>query len=143
MLNDLKQFISQKDNAILENIFSFYATEGVDEFMKEKIEEWDFAMTVLLIIFGPNFINALCYMIHLMLLDSSGKDTRQISREKYQFYLSQHTEFLSSVWKWLNHEWTEKYDVDIDPFDDNTFPFKVPMDEFPQTSNDSLISINY
>ena len=46
VVNYLKQFISQKDNAILLKIFRFYATEGVDEFIKEKIAEWDFTMTV-------------------------------------------------------------------------------------------------
>ena len=45
VVNDLKQFISQKDNVILEKIFRFYANEGVDEFIKENVAEWDFAMT--------------------------------------------------------------------------------------------------
>ena len=44
-MNDLKQFISQKDNALLQKDFSYYVTKGVDKFIKEKLEEWDFVMT--------------------------------------------------------------------------------------------------
>ena len=39
VMNDLKQIISQKDNTLLQQFFNFYATQGVDEFIKEKIEE--------------------------------------------------------------------------------------------------------
>ena len=46
VVNDLKQFTSQKDNALLEKIFGFYTTEEFDESIKEKIVEWDFAMTM-------------------------------------------------------------------------------------------------
>ena len=45
VVNDLKQLISQKDNALLENVFS-HTTQGVDECIKKKIEEWDFVMTL-------------------------------------------------------------------------------------------------
>ena len=42
----MKQFISQNDNAILQKTLNFYTTQEVDEFIKEKIEERDFAMTL-------------------------------------------------------------------------------------------------
>ena len=44
--NDLKQFVSQKGNVLLQKKSNLYATQGVDEFIKEKIKEWDFAMTL-------------------------------------------------------------------------------------------------
>ena len=92
---------------------------------------------------GPNFINVVSVIqFSLMLLNSSCKDTRQTSAEKFEFYSSRHTEFTSTVQKWLNHEWKETFDVDLDPFDKTTFPCTVPLVEFILTSNDSLISIN-
>ena len=35
VVNDLKQFISQKDNEILQNVFDMYADQSVHDFMKE------------------------------------------------------------------------------------------------------------
>ena len=45
MLNDLKQFISQKDNHLIFKNFDVYADLEVDDFIKEK-KEWDLAMAV-------------------------------------------------------------------------------------------------
>ena len=52
-------------------IFRFYATEGVDEFIKEKIAEWDFAMTVTEMnkeneLFGSDFEISLISIIYKM-----------------------------------------------------------------------------
>ena len=77
-----------------------------------------------------------------MLLDSSCKDTRQMSAETFEFYSSQHTEFTSAVRKWLNHEWKETFNVDVVLFDETLFPFIAPVGEFILTSNDSSTSIN-
>ena len=46
VVNDFKPFISQKDNTLLKKILNFYATQRVDEFIKENKIEWDFAMTL-------------------------------------------------------------------------------------------------
>ena len=46
-MNDLKQFISQKNSNLLQKHFGSYAKQEVDDFIKEKIEELDFAMTLM------------------------------------------------------------------------------------------------
>ena len=43
-MNDLKQFISQKDNEILQYVFDMYADQSVHDFTKENIDEWDVVM---------------------------------------------------------------------------------------------------
>ena len=45
VLNDLKQFISQNGNVLLQKN-GIHDTQGVDEFIKDKIVEWDFMMTL-------------------------------------------------------------------------------------------------
>ena len=34
------------------------------------------------------------------------------------------------VKKRLNHEWVQTFNVDVDPFDETTFPFILPEEEF-------------
>ena len=65
------------------------------------------------------------------------------SAQKIETNLSQHTKFTSDDPKWLNHEWKETFDLDVDPFDETTFLFKVPLGKFILKSNDALISINW
>ena len=67
---------------------------------------------------------------------------KRLQRNLSFIQVDRHTEFTSVVQKWLNHEWKEEFDVDVDPFDKATFPCIVPMGEFILASNDSLISIN-
>ena len=45
VVNDLKQFISQKDNALLQNL-DIYGDQDVNDFIKEKREEWNFSMAL-------------------------------------------------------------------------------------------------
>ena len=40
----MKQFISQKDSDLLQKLFGIYVNQEVNDFIKEKIEEWYFAM---------------------------------------------------------------------------------------------------
>ena len=42
----LKQFISQKDSDFLKFFLHIYANQEVNDFIKEKIDEWDFAMAL-------------------------------------------------------------------------------------------------
>ena len=46
MVNDLKQFVSQKHNDLLQNIFDIYEGKEVDYFFKENIDELDFAIVM-------------------------------------------------------------------------------------------------
>ena len=43
MVSDLKQFISQKDSDLLKKI-AIFVDQKVNEFIKKKIDEWDFVM---------------------------------------------------------------------------------------------------
>ena len=38
VVNDLKKFISQKNNDILQKLFGIYANQKVNDFIKEKID---------------------------------------------------------------------------------------------------------
>ena len=44
LVNDLKQFLSQKDNDILQKSFDVYEDEEINDFIKEKVEELVFAL---------------------------------------------------------------------------------------------------
>ena len=80
VVNDLKQFISQKDNALFQ-FFGIYADLEVDEFIKEKIEEWEFVMTLTEInkehkLFGGNFkifLMSIIYKMQIIVLQDESK----------------------------------------------------------------------
>ena len=77
-MNELKQFISQKDNSVLQKFFRYYVTQGSDDFIKEKIEEWDFVMTLTEMnkeyeLFGSDFeilIIDIIYKMQIIILQS-------------------------------------------------------------------------
>ena len=76
VVNDLKALISQKDNEMLQNIFDIYADQEGNDFIKEKIEEWDFIITCAF--FGGDFEIFLMNMIYKMQIiinrSDSGKE---------------------------------------------------------------------
>ena len=45
-VNDLKDFIFKKDNDVLQKDFDIHTDQDVNDFIKEKIEEWDFCVGI-------------------------------------------------------------------------------------------------
>ena len=45
MVNGVKDLITEKDNEMLQKVFDIYVDQEVNDFIKKKIVEWDFAMT--------------------------------------------------------------------------------------------------
>ena len=95
VVNDLKQFISQKDNALFQ-FFGIYADLEVDEFIKEKIEDWEFVMTLTEINkehkrFGGNFkifLMSIIYKMQIIVLQDESKG----------LILGTNTEIFSLFW---------------------------------------------
>ena len=44
VVNDLKEIITERETEMLRYVFDIHASQEVNNFMKQKIEEWDFAM---------------------------------------------------------------------------------------------------
>ena len=82
VVNDLKEFISQKDNEILQNVFDIHIDQEVNDFTKEKIDKWDFAMASMEmnmkhLRFGSHFgiflVSMICKM-QIIILKNDPKD---------------------------------------------------------------------
>ena len=93
-MNDLKQIISQKDNALLQKILNFYATQGVDEFIKEKIEEWDFAMILTEMnkkheLFGGDFeilLMSIIYKMPIIIFQNDSKGLLMVTNTESLYF---------------------------------------------------------
>ena len=83
----------------------------------------------LLIFSDPNFIIVVCALFSIILLNSLNREARCDSQSKAK---EQHgkVKISSANHEWLNHEWMLTYDVDVQPFNEATFPLLAPEGEF-------------
>ena len=98
-----------------------------------------FIFNFIFIFLDTDFMNGVFTLFSLIVLNSSYKETKSIYPYKMIAQYGQVTDISSMVWKWLNHEWMQTWDVNVVPFNETTIPHIVPEGEFILKSNYSLI----
>ena len=75
-------------------------------------------------------MNVVPALFSLILLNSAYRNTTSIFLLKSIKQNGKVNEISSIIQKWLNHEWMQTWDVDVEPVNEKTFPYCVPVSEF-------------
>ena len=74
-------------------------------------------------------MNVFSALVSLIVLNSAHKGALQ------NVEANRKTTIPFMVQKWLNYEWMPTWDVDVEPFNETTFPYFVPVSELILESN--------